>query len=636
MNKNILNIVQAKNKTNLNGFDLSYKHAYSSKLGEILPIFVRSVYPRDKFRINIQDFTRTLPADSSAYARLRKSIQFYFVPYHDIWRFWDTFVTDVRLRHSASSISDVGDVFTRQFPCTTIKQVLQYLNKCAGKYAQHDGEQVVEQQILDELGYFKFEKICKLLQYLGYGDYKALLESWKKPFKAGDTLYDIDSIPNTNKPFNPSKLLAYQKIYNDFFRFDQWQVANPSTFNIDYCVPASDGTTSLDISPLINSGLGYYDTMFDLRYHSYSKDLFKGVLPSAQYGSPSTVTVETSFNGPKTFGFSGMYFRTPGVVSDSYQDVTLRHLNNSNSALHAEPNNQNSAFDIRSGYLDLENYPNPAQGNPFDSQFTVLALRRATALQRRKEISQSNKYTYGDQIEAHWGTKPSDDISHVSRYVGGFNYDISFDEVINTNLANGNSANIKGKGIGSSSGSFDFESRDYGILIGVQVEMPLLDYPNIGGDYLNNFVYPEDLPIPEFDQIGMESVPFDRYGTFLPINENGQVSTKLYPSNPSYIRSFGYAPRYYNEKTEYDKVSGAFLTSLQNWVLMEKPSNLLFHFSPSIGSGIDYANFFIQPSLLDDIFGVKADSSPDTDQFLSNTFISVKALRPFDVNGLPY
>ena len=66
-------------------------------------------------------------------------------------------------------------------------------------------------------------------------------------------------------------LLAYQKIYYDFFSESQWEKHLAYAYNVDYW----DGKSQLNLAP----------EMLQLRYANYPKDYFMGMLPNSQYGS---------------------------------------------------------------------------------------------------------------------------------------------------------------------------------------------------------------------------------------------------------------------------------------------------------------------------------------------------------------
>lgn len=124
-------------------------------------------------------------------------------------------------------------------------------------------------------GYNRANCSVKLLEYLGYGNFESYLSgSWESsPLMA-----------NLNQ--NIFGLLAYQKIYSDFYRDNQWERISPSTFNVDYL----DGS-NMNLDNTL--GIPFYKNynFFDLRYCNWQKDLFHGVLPHQQYGETSVASI---------------------------------------------------------------------------------------------------------------------------------------------------------------------------------------------------------------------------------------------------------------------------------------------------------------------------------------------------------
>ena len=77
---NLLSQVNLKNKVSRNGFDLSFRNAFTAKVGELLPICVKDCLPGDKFKINTSWFTRTQPVQSAAYSRFREYVDVFLFP----------------------------------------------------------------------------------------------------------------------------------------------------------------------------------------------------------------------------------------------------------------------------------------------------------------------------------------------------------------------------------------------------------------------------------------------------------------------------------------------------------------------------------------------------------------------------
>ena len=87
-------------------------------------------------------------------------------------------------------------------------------------------------------------------------------------------------------------LLAYQKIYQDFFRWSQWENADPTSYNVDYYT-GSGNLFGSGIATSIPGTNNYWkrDNMFSLRYCNWNKDMFMGILPNSQFGDVAVVDV---------------------------------------------------------------------------------------------------------------------------------------------------------------------------------------------------------------------------------------------------------------------------------------------------------------------------------------------------------
>ena len=220
------------------------------------------------------------------------------------------------------------------------------------------------------------------------------------------------------------------------------------------------------------------------------------------------------------------------------------------------------------------------------------------------------------------------------RYLGGIDTSLDINEVTNTNLTDDNAATLGGKGSMSARGTIRVDANgEYGIVMCVFHALPMLDYITSGVNPECLLTDATSYPIPEFDQIGMEQVPL------------GYLMNPLKSAFPSLSSKtyLGYAPRYFPFKTDYDRAIGAFSRSLQYWCLPFDDNAALaansveFPDNPNVESNSIKAGFFkVDPHCVDTLFAVKADDTPDTDQLLGSCMITCRAVRPLDLNGLPY
>lgn len=592
----LFSLKDIRNHPRRSAFDLSSKVAFSAKSGELLPVKWYFTMPGDKFTLKRQHFTRTQPVNTSAYTRIREYYDWFWVPLHLLWRNAPEVISQMQsnVQHAGSQTSAL--TLGNYLPTISLSQLTTVLRTLDGKK-----------------NYFGFDRAdlsYKLLQYLRCGNVSSSSKNFGTSVPTTDTSYSQKFRFDLNLSIFP--LLAYKKFCQDYFRYSQWQDSAPYLWNIDYYT----GTAQHLWSAVPSSGDSYWsgNTLFDLEYCNWNKDIFMGVLPDTQFGDVATID---------TGGLSSQ---------DLYVEAKISSSSSSRTYLGAKTSPSGSDFSVNAG-------PNAAQSNPLvvtmpsvAASFDVLALRRGEALQRWKEISLNVPQNYRAQIKAHFGVDVGENMSGMSTYIGGDSSSLDISEVVNTNLQSGDTASeavIAGKGVGSSQGSEKFEARDWGILMCIYHNVPLLDYVPSAPDPQFFVAQNTDLPIPELDSIGMQSIPIAMYS-----NSDTELVTGFNSSD----FTMGYLPRYYNWKTSYDYVLGSFTTTEKEWVAPITPAiwkNMLSTVATQ-SSSVTYNLFKVNPSILDSIFQVNADSKWDTDSFLINCAFDVKVVRNLDYSGMPY
>ena len=140
-----------------------------------------------------------------------------------------------------------------------------------------------------------------------------------------------------------------------------------------------------------------------------------------------------------------------------------------------------------------------------------------------------------------------------------------------------------------------------------------MDYSISGQDPQLLCTSVEDLPIPEFDNIGMEAIP----STVL-------FNSSDFTNTSSEVDFLGYNPRYWPWKSKIDRVHGAFTTTLKDWVAPIDDFYLNKWFSSTEGTeaSVTWPFFKVNPNTLDSIFAVSANSIWETDQLLINCDVS--------------
>lgn len=565
-----------RNKVSRNAFDLSTRNCFTAKVGELLPVLTKEVIPGDRFDIDLRTFTRTQPVQTAAYTQIKEYYDFFFVPNSQLWHNWPAFITNLgsdasQKAQSLSAKASIGE----QMPFFTSHDLFALI--LTADHAEPNTN------YNDILGFRRTYQWCKLLDYLGYGDYYNLLnkELTLRPTSVSTAL-------------NPFPLLAYQKIYQDFYRNSQWETSRPYDYNLDFINDTQLTALQLDLETYYGNGDPYLasqkltqSSIFDLRYCDWEKDYFNGLYPNSQIG-------EVAVAAPVQGILAGQ------LSSDEHSTVNF---------------GQDLYFDV---------YKTPTQETT--AGISALALRQAEFLQRWKEIALTGSKDYKDQMEKHWGVKMSNESSRLVQFLGGVQTTLNINEVVNQNLSGENSSTIAGKGISISNGHISFETKEHGILMCIYHAVPLLQYATNGRDRFLTKTKVTDFAIPEFDKLGFQPIFSDELINY---ENNKELQHNFTPT------LIGYAPRYIEYKTSIDKVHGDFLYSMGHWVA---PRTQIFveEYLNANANHLDYRFFKCDPRVLNSIFLKAATEDISSDQLLINADFDIKAVRNLDYNGLPY
>lgn len=585
-----------------NAFDLSERHLFSAKVGELLPIYNKQVVPGDYFEIDPVSFLRTQRVNTASYARMRQHIDFFFVPYWQLWHSFPEF--KYQRKDPVSALGGFSAVNTCPFMHLgdLYAQVLDInVDNPAATAVQPVGASFSTRT--NEFGYLVAPLNVKLCDLLGYGNLREQIMRYgatDNPKCVVPT--DIPSVYSQDVTIWP--WLAYQKIWNDFYRNPYYDVAvTPSDFNVDDCYSVPDinhvrgGSSSASDRYLRNPAL---DGIFKMRYRQWKQDYFTGLFPERQFGDVSQV-----------LGTS------PVALSPT----------------------QNGIMDLQSGSdgIVLKN------GAPqfMISGVTALDIRRAELLQIWKEKTMRAGYRTESQQRAHFGVG-SDYIpdNHV-RHLGGYSEVVNISEVVSTSLNNTGISGSDGLGElggkGTSLGSGDkirFKVKDDGIIMCIFSVLPESEYNSYGLAPDHTRLAPFDYFTPAFQNLGFSAVT------------RSQLDMVNLGASYRATDILGYAPPYYDMKMGIDRVHGEFTTQQD---LITQQGNVWPTFTAHGGSlqAFDSARrdatklvgtlpfFYVNPNVVDSVFAFNADSFDDSDQFFVNMFLNIKAVRPMSVLGLP-
>lgn len=546
-----------KSKANLqrNAFDLSRSDIFSASAGMLLPCFVEEVNPNEHFEITPSSFLRTMPLNTAAYTRLKQNVEFYFVPYRLLLRQFPQFIVGTDYKISSLQLLNL---YKNPLPSIDFQKTILALVGAVKAPSSSDYS-------VDALGYPAWRGTLRLLDLLGYGISAAdVVSAVKQNPSLGER--DIASVK-----VNPFRLLAYQKIYYDFYRNPLYELNNPSAYNIDTYYTSSPQGNSL---PIWSNSLSASNDMYMLRYRNWKKDYFNALSPYFQGADYLSDPISSP-----TF---------PGGTSSPYSDTSVGNLLGAVSGKKEDP-----------------------------FALSIANLRSAYALDKLYRLTiAAGDGDYASQIKAHYGFEFPHD-SYKSIFLGGIDAPVTISEVVTTaTTERGEAGDIFGKGMSANRDkTIRFDSKEHGIILGIFSVVPECDYSSLMLDKFNSKFNREDYFQPEFADLGRQ--PVDPY----------EFSTEYF--NPRQISPMGYINRYAEYKTKVDKVHGEFSPSgsLDAWTTVRQYKSV---FGPVTNSF-----FKINPAVLDKIFAQVYDGSEVSDQFLVDFQCLVTAVRPMSVTGEP-
>lgn len=566
---------RAKVAVHRSSFDLSSKKLFTAKVGEILPCYWQIAIPGNKYRISSDWFTRTVPVNTAAYTRIKEYYDFYAVPLRLISRALPQAFTQMTDYMTSAASNTANTEILTSVPNTTLSLLSLSLQVINGK------------DVFDDAGLPFTYGASKILDMLGYGSFLAPSSTAKAAITSaylGKTSVTDDDNPlvySASQTVNLLPLLAYQKIYYDFFSESQWEKHLAYSYNVDYW----DGKSQLTLAP----------EMLQLRYANYPKDYFMGMLPNSQYGSVAALSVISPVADSRS------------IINDNLSTVQGTLRSQSGSVTPVLSKSSTISTDLR-----------------LNADLSALSIRATEYLQRWKEVVQFSSKDYSDQMAAQFGIKAPEYMGNHSHYIGGWSNVISINEVLNTNLeADGSQAVIAGKGVGSQSGhtlTYDCGA-EHQVIMCVYHAVPMVDWNLTGQNPQLTVTAITDFPQPAFDQLGMQAVP----ALNLQNNPSRTVSGSL-----------GYNLRYWQWKSNIDTVHAGFRSGMvyQSWSAPIDGWDVL-----TSSGAWSYQSMKVRPQQLNSIFEPQisgTNCSVAYDQLLCNVNFQVYAVQNLDRNGLPY
>lgn len=533
-------------KPKVSGFDLSYSNKLTMDIGDLVPVYKQEVLPGDEFKVNSNFMVRFAPLANPIYTKLDAQIHYFFVPNRLIWdgstkgNDWQTFITG----GANGTEAPTAPYFPLSYLVTR-----QSLN---GQGTTDDAKSG-QQSLMDYMGIPLFSKSDASKVSTAFGD----------------------------KRINALPFLAYQKIYDDWFR-DQ----NLTSSVFDTYPQVLNGGN-------ISGSEAAANQMITLRKRAWKKDYFTSALPWAQRGpevripvnTKTSFTLVTNGNTPSV---------TDSLIKGSYKGVV--------------EGSDGSKFDALSNGGSNVRLNETALG-------TIRELRQASALQQWLERNAIGGGRYIEQLLSHFGVFAEDSRLQRAEYLGSVKAPVVISEVqSNASTDGAELGELAGKGVAYGNDfAFSEKFKEHGWIIGIMSVIPDASYCQGIHRSLTHRTDKLDYAFPEFAEIGLQEI------------ENSEIMIDV--DDPESITdTFGYNERYGEYKSNYNEIHGYFKD--KDDTRSQYNMTRFFNDTPQLSTS------FVQvdESALNNPF---VDTLVNAGNLWVDVWNDVKAVRPLPKNSIP-
>ena len=586
-----------KASASLNRFDLSNRTILSAPFGMLVPCMVRHLVGKSKVRIELEHQIRVNALNAPAFSRIRQHFDYFFVPYSQLYRYYDNFKT--QQSNYNSSLFQNQDI---EIPLSLPFFDGQDMSTLANPNAEDKGD--------DLLGYNLAYGHRRLFDLLRYGNLPS-------------SGY-IGSFPYLNPSIrlNPFAGLAYQKIYYDYYRNDKYEDNDSQAYNIDDCPDGSH----IDLERLRK--------IFQIRYRWRRKDYFTQVTPDV-LPSSNLFGFKGFQDSLKIQGFESIdnneFWRQFSLPGSRPYDTTINEVSSLNKHPEDVDNldlNTLRSNTVGSGVRFSSNTPKQGGNSIAYLSQTVTNLqqqvsqhRLAVARQQLLERMYSAHSDFSSQMLAIWGYAPTEGRFGNVKHIGGFSDVVQIADVDNSTPTRSEGTAVFGKinNVNSHQRYIDYDVPEDGILMCIFSTDILQDYDSYRLDRFNFKNVPEDFFNPYYQNLGKQALYSVEYATVAWDSENNDYV----PTTPCVV---GFVPRYSEYKTQIDEVHGEFCQwGTKNY--MVAPTNLDYE---TLHPYLYIRNLVLNPKQLDPILPFDFNGTEETDCFDLNLYHSVKLLAPFE------
>lgn len=482
-------------------FDLSHSIHFSSTTGELLPVLTNVLLPGDKITLKSTLRSRTKELTSNAMVGIHQKIDYFFVPYKQLLSSFDSIVysiNDLSSDFFFRSHQSYEPLITTKFPLFNFYPILSFLKTYFDGDFKPDTTGADTYTLYDNFGFPRAFSMYRLLSMLGYGI---------------DSFLSSESFSDEITPYlNIFKLLAYQKIYSDYFRDTDREENNPCSYNID---SYSSSSHNLIDTPSLREDPNFYE-IFQLRYRRWNAD-------------PNT-NVSTS----PIFSVSD-----PNVLDEHFYTKLQSILND---------------YPIHEQYDRNIGSSSPVGVTSSNNTVNTNTIRNIFAAEKYGEITRRISKHYDSLTKSRFGVNVPNGVGGECFYLKSDSSDINILDVVSTSAtSDAPLGEIAGKGFGYNhvDEPLEFEAPCHGILMGIYSCYPDSYYTSNYIDKTNFYENSIDFYTPELDNLGMTPRYYYEY------------SSSDVPAERNFILGWQYNYSELKQHANYNY--GAFMGSLNYW-----------------------------------------------------------------------
>ena len=520
---------------------LSHDFGLTCTVAHLNPVFHTLMNPGETIKLGFNYNVRTQPLEAAAFGDFICHTEYFFVPMQLLYQPIDSVVFGIDDQFSSAFASGIQ---TRDLPIVDFDKVITdaFTNRGLPSLYYPDSGYPVE-----SVG----QSVIRFLDLMGF-------------CPIGVACTDDDGGHFYNPNVFPYQVLAYNCIYQYYYRLDSRELFDQSSFNLDKYYGTSD---PIQTYPYSN---------FRMKYRPLDNDYFTDVKVSP---------IVDVLNLSDKHNLSNVNSWLTRTQNGNYNIISSGGVGNSSSQQAGDSSNGTNWIDpgeeIQTQFgLYARQYSSYGVLS-YNKDINTANIRAMFANEKLWSITGRAKKNYDDQTLAHFGFKVPHDVKHE---ISCFGHDVSkihVGEVISTaNTDLSPLGEIAGKGYGVQQvDNHSFTAPCHGVVMVIFSIVPVRNY-EAGILKANCVASKEDFYMPEYDHLGMQ--PLFNYETQYYEQSSDEISGMV-----------GWQYRYEQWKRRYNRVSGAFKNftgSLKGWIPSFMPYNGSPAFMTESGKHQNYAD----------------------------------------------